>query len=244
MFSRNKDKACAPDAPDGVEETEGSIGHNSEADDQSDDAQGEQRDIQVPDELRDAIREGREIVQGNKNQIKALHDVKNAQREKIQSLGCSKEAFDAALKYWNWDDDKRAGYDFDYAVARHALEVPVEGDLFSYAYEKVEDEYKERIGELERQVQELTSSMGPVIADREHWRQGMLALRGEATAGHKLRGEQLFRDYMATQITAFLSGDPEAAVSFEEFAAAREDQEFDAAGSDADEASDSQAAAE
>jgi hypothetical protein len=51
-------------------------------------------------------------------------------RAGMEAKGITKRAFDAAVKYLEQDEEKRAGYDTAYAIAREALGVPVQGDLW------------------------------------------------------------------------------------------------------------------
>jgi hypothetical protein len=53
-------------------------------------------------------------------------------RAKLVTLGIPKAAFDMAMRYLNWDEDKRRGFDTAYAVAREAIGLPFndQGDLF------------------------------------------------------------------------------------------------------------------
>ena len=53
-----------------------------------------------------------------------------AHRAKAESLGIPKPAFDMAMRYADWDEDKRRGFDLAYTIAREAIGVPMEPDLF------------------------------------------------------------------------------------------------------------------
>lgn len=52
-------------------------------------------------------------------------------RAAIVNLGVPKKAFDAALYYYELDEDQRQGLDLGYAIAREALGLPFkQGDLW------------------------------------------------------------------------------------------------------------------
>jgi uncharacterized protein (UPF0335 family) len=53
-------------------------------------------------------------------------------RAHVVTLGVPKAAFDMAMKYASFDEDKRKGFDLAYSIAREALGLPVsaQGDLF------------------------------------------------------------------------------------------------------------------
>lgn len=55
-----------------------------------------------------------------------------AVRENMQALGIKKEAFDMAMRYASWDEEKREGFDIAYDIVRDAIGLPVDaqGDLF------------------------------------------------------------------------------------------------------------------
>lgn len=51
-------------------------------------------------------------------------------RARAEALGIPKAAFDLAMRYADWDEDKRRGFDLAYTIAREAMGVPMEPDLF------------------------------------------------------------------------------------------------------------------
>lgn len=82
--------------------------------------------------LFDKIRAGNAKVQRKKLERQGINDDIASVRADLESEGIHKEAFDLALKYAGWDSNKRRGFDRAYAIVREALDMPVEGDLFSY----------------------------------------------------------------------------------------------------------------
>lgn len=72
----------------------------------------------------------------NVNQLKKDRSGINADiqavREKMESLGVKKEAFDMAMRYASWDPDKREGFDIAYDIVREAIGLPfnAQGDFF------------------------------------------------------------------------------------------------------------------
>jgi len=51
-------------------------------------------------------------------------------RSRMEAKGIKKKAFDAALRYLEQDEEQREGYDMAYAIARKAVGLPMQGDLF------------------------------------------------------------------------------------------------------------------
>lgn len=56
-----------------------------------------------------------------------------AVREKMNALGIHKAAFDMAMKYLSWEEDKRTNFDLAYALVREAGGLPMQEDLFQAA---------------------------------------------------------------------------------------------------------------
>lgn len=54
-------------------------------------------------------------------------------RASMEALGINKAAFDMAIKYLNWEPEKREGFDLAYAIVREAGGLPMSEDLFSAA---------------------------------------------------------------------------------------------------------------
>ncbi len=54
-----------------------------------------------------------------------------AVKAKVEALGVGKPAFDMALRYLEWDPEKRQGFDAAYNIAREAAGLPLQDDLFS-----------------------------------------------------------------------------------------------------------------
>ena len=77
------------------------------------------------------IRKGHREVVALKEERKAINDKIAAVRSHLETLGIRKEAFDMALRYMTWDEDKRSGFDLAYSIVRESLGAPVEaqGDL-------------------------------------------------------------------------------------------------------------------
>lgn len=55
-----------------------------------------------------------------------------AARDALSAKGIPKAAFDAALRYMNWDEDKRRGFDLAYGICRTALGAPIQGDILRW----------------------------------------------------------------------------------------------------------------
>lgn len=56
-----------------------------------------------------------------------------ALREAMTAIGIPKAAFDMALRYLDWEPEKRQGFDVAYALVREAGGLPLQGDLFMAA---------------------------------------------------------------------------------------------------------------
>lgn len=54
-------------------------------------------------------------------------------RESMAAIGVPKAAFDMALRYLDWEPEKRQGFDVAYALVREAGGLPLQGDLFMQA---------------------------------------------------------------------------------------------------------------
>lgn len=82
------------------------------------------------------VREKKEERAGVNSDIQAL-------RENMAAIGIPKAAFDMALRYLDWDADKRQGFDVAYALVREAGGLPLQGDLFMAA-EKLASDVEEK----------------------------------------------------------------------------------------------------
>ena len=65
-------------------------------------------------------------------------------RNGLASLGIPKAAFDMALRYLDWEPEKRQGFDVAYALVREAGGLPLQGDLFAQATALKSDVQKEK----------------------------------------------------------------------------------------------------
>lgn len=80
----------------------------------------------------DKVREKKEERGSINADIQAL-------RENMASIGIPKAAFDMALRYLDWDADKRQGFDVAYALVREAGGLPLQSDLFQAAITLAKD---------------------------------------------------------------------------------------------------------
>lgn len=71
-------------------------------------------------------------------QIKALNadaqeftNAKSIVVAKLVALGIPKAAFDQAMRYLGWDEEKRQGFDLAYRIVREAGGAPIRPDLFN-----------------------------------------------------------------------------------------------------------------
>lgn len=83
--------------------------------------------------IKEAIRKALPVIRKHKEKVKAENDGKNAVRQNLAALGIPKEAFDQAMKYLDWDEDKKQGFDIAYRLVREVGGSPVRFDLFDFA---------------------------------------------------------------------------------------------------------------
>lgn len=81
-----------------------------------------------------------------------------AVRESMTAIGIPKAAFDMALRYLEWEPEKRQGFDVAYALVREAGGLPLQGDLF-LAAEKLASDVEEK--------KEAAKPTAKEIADRK-----------------------------------------------------------------------------
>lgn len=62
-----------------------------------------------------------------------------ALRASMEEAGIPKAAFDMALRYLEWEPEKRQGFDVAYALVREAGGLPLQGDLFMEATKLAKD---------------------------------------------------------------------------------------------------------
>lgn len=72
-------------------------------------------------------------VREKKNERAEVNADIQAIREGLTALGVPKAAFDMALRYLDWEPEKRQGFDVAYALVREAGGLPLQGDLFHAA---------------------------------------------------------------------------------------------------------------
>lgn len=72
-------------------------------------------------------------------------------RASMEALGIKKAAFDMAMRYLEWEPEKREGFDLAYAIVREAGGLPMAEDLFAAA-ERLEKEAAEKAAETAKQT--------------------------------------------------------------------------------------------
>lgn len=92
--------------------------------------------------LTDKIKKIQSAIDRVRQHKEERHEV-NAEilaiREGMAALGIPKAAFDMALKYLDWEPEKRQGFDVAYALVREAGGLPLQGDLFMAAQAAAKD---------------------------------------------------------------------------------------------------------
>lgn len=85
------------------------------------------------DPLKQDIMEARDKVLALKKKRDEINADIQSIRTNLEAKGITKKAFDDALRYFEQDPDKRAGYDEAYIIAREAMGFAVKGaqlDMF------------------------------------------------------------------------------------------------------------------
>lgn len=85
------------------------------------------------DNVKKAAADSARRVEALKAERVAINEDIASIRADMVTKGIPKAAFDMALRYAGWDEDKRAGFDTAYSIVREALGLPVDaqGDLFA-----------------------------------------------------------------------------------------------------------------
>ncbi len=106
--------------------------------------------------IADAISSVREL----KEERSSINGDIAAVRERMNALGIKKAAFDMAMKYLDWDEDKRQNFDLAYALVREAGGVPMQEDLFQAAERMAaeQDAKPERPGADPNEIEKVIAS--------------------------------------------------------------------------------------
>lgn len=97
--------------------------------------------------IQGAIRSINDLKAGRTETNAAIAEV----RATMEAAGIPKPAFDMALRYLNWEPEKREGFDLAYAIVREAGGLPLSEDLFSAA-DRLDKEAKGKAKEAEKQT--------------------------------------------------------------------------------------------
>ncbi len=88
-------------------------------------------------------------------------------RASLEPLGVPKEAFDNALSYMNWDQDKRQGYDFAYALCREGMGMPIHADLFNDAAATQNADLERKLKVAESKIFDMEAELNAFRAQRD-----------------------------------------------------------------------------
>lgn len=80
------------------------------------------------DKLKEDVKKGVDQIEGLKLDRTAINEKIAAVRSSLEAKGIKKEALDMAMKYMNWDDDKREGFDLAYSIVREAIGLTLKTD--------------------------------------------------------------------------------------------------------------------
>lgn len=81
-------------------------------------------------ELEKQIAEAAARISELKKDRAAINQDIAAVIETLEANGINRHAFRFALRYWESNETTREGFDIGYELARQALGVPLQGDLF------------------------------------------------------------------------------------------------------------------
>lgn len=84
------------------------------------------------DEVKNIVRD----VNRHKAERQEINAEIQSLREKATTLGIPKAALDMAMRYMDWEPEKREGFDLAYQLVREACGLPVQGDLFANAEQR------------------------------------------------------------------------------------------------------------
>ncbi len=82
------------------------------------------------EELKADISKAVEEIDTLKSDRQGINQEKSAIVEKLEAKGISRHALAMAMKYANWDEDQRRGFDLAYRIVRDAIGLPMQRDLF------------------------------------------------------------------------------------------------------------------
>lgn len=97
-------------------------------------------------EIKKAVAAAIEQVRGLKEDAKESNAAKAIVKAKLAAMGIPKAAFDQALKYLDWGDDARTGFDLAYQIVREAGGAPMRPDLFNNANQQTIAVLKDALG--------------------------------------------------------------------------------------------------
>lgn len=83
--------------------------------------------------LKKDIKAGVDKIENLKADRTALNEEIASVRSDLQAKGIPKAALDMAMKYMNFDPEKREGFDMAYDIVREAIDLPIDanqGSLF------------------------------------------------------------------------------------------------------------------
>lgn len=102
-------------------------------------------------ELKKKIATAISSVKGLKNERAETNAAIAEVRASLVALGIPKPAFDMALRYLEWEPEKREGFDLAYAIVREAGGLPIAEDLFSAA-ERMDKAKQEEAKQTEKKT--------------------------------------------------------------------------------------------
>ena len=86
-------------------------------------------------ELKKDVRKITDAIRAQKEDRRATNEEIAALRAKAETLGIHKAALDMAMRYMDWEPEKRENFDIAYMIVREAMGLPVQNDLFGFADE-------------------------------------------------------------------------------------------------------------
>ncbi len=93
-------------------------------------SQAERANLRDTKELRDAIMAGVEGMQALDERASQVNAEREAIRTRMEELGINRHAFRHACAFNKLDEQQRDGFDLSMMIARRAIGLPLQGDLF------------------------------------------------------------------------------------------------------------------
>lgn len=82
--------------------------------------------------LKKEIKAGVDILIALKGSNQGNNEEASSIRSNLETKGIPREALSMAIRYRNWDEDKRRGFDAAYQLVRDSIGLKIQPDLFEF----------------------------------------------------------------------------------------------------------------